>query len=107
MKRLLVVLTLGTLIATGLVRGGEGKKDSAALQGTWHATKDDKKIVLHFKGDKFTATIDENEKYKGTFKLDPSKKPKHIDMTVKEGDKFVNMTSLGIYELKGDKMKWC
>ncbi len=106
MKGLLVILTLGSLIATGLVRGGEGKKDTAALQGTWTATKGDKKIVLQFKGDKFTAAIDE-EKYKGTFKIDPSKKPRHIDMRVKEGEKFVNMTSLGIYELKGDTLKWC
>ena len=106
MKGLLVLLTLGTLMATGLVQGGEGKKDKAAMQGTWTATVKDKKFVLQFKGDKFTATIDDNEVYKGTFKIDPSQKPKHIDMTVKEGDKFVNMKSVGIYELKGDTLKW-
>jgi uncharacterized protein (TIGR03067 family) len=107
MKGLLAILSLGALLASGLVQGGESKKDLAALQGTWHATKGDKKIVLHFKGDKFTATIDEEGKFKGTFKIDPSKKPKHIDMTVKEGEKFANMTSVGIYELKGDTLKWC
>jgi uncharacterized protein (TIGR03067 family) len=107
MKGPLVVLTLGTLVITGLVQGGEGKKDKAALQGTWSATVKDKKFVLELKGDKFTATIDENEVYKGTFKIDPSQSPKHIDFTIKEGDKWVNQTSLGLYELKGDKLKWC
>lgn len=105
MKGLLVIFSLGMLIATGLVRGGDAKKDSAGLQGTWNATLGDKKVVVKFKGDKFHVTIDD-ENYKGTFKLDPTKKPKQINMTVKEGDKFVKMTSLGIYELKGNTLKW-
>ena len=107
MKGLLVAVSLGTILAGGLVRGGDSKKDKAALQGTWTATVKDKKFVLEFKGDKFTATIDENEVYKGTFKIDPSQKPKHIDFTIKEGDKWVNETSRGLYELKGNKLKWC
>jgi len=37
MKGLLVVLSVGTLLATGLVRGGDAKKDTAGLQGTWKA----------------------------------------------------------------------
>ena len=28
-------------------------------------------------------------------------------MTVKEGDKYVGMTALCIYEIKDDKLKWC
>jgi uncharacterized protein (TIGR03067 family) len=105
MKGLLVALSLGTLIATGFARGGDSKKDSVGLQGSWKATLGEKELVLRFKGDKFHVTIGD-ENYKGTFKLDPSKKPKHINMTVKEGDKFVKMTSLGIYELKGNTLKW-
>jgi uncharacterized protein (TIGR03067 family) len=105
MRGLLVVCCFGAFIATGLVQAGDAKKDSARLQGTWKASFEDKKLVLTIKGDQFTFTMGD-EKYQGTFKLDPSKKPKHIDMTVKKGDKFVNKTSVGIYELKGNTLKW-
>jgi uncharacterized protein (TIGR03067 family) len=45
---------------------------------------------------------------KGTFKLDPSKKPKAIDMTVTEGrrDEDKGKELLGIYELDKDGLKW-
>ncbi|HMF16726.1 MAG TPA: TIGR03067 domain-containing protein [Gemmataceae bacterium] len=105
MKDLLVLLSVGTFLATGLVRGGDAKKDTAGLQGTWKADLGEKKLVVTFKGNKFHVQIGD-ENYKGSFKIDPTKKPKHIDMTVKEGDKFVKMTSVGIYELKGDTLKW-
>lgn len=105
MRGLLVVCSLGAFIATGLVQAGDAKKDQARLQGTWKATFEDKKLVLTLKDNTFTFTMGD-EKYLGTFKIDPSKKPKHINMTVKKGDKFVDKTSLGIYELKGDTLKW-
>jgi len=105
MRGLLVVCSFGAFIATGLVQAGDAKKDQQGLQGTWKATFDDKKLLLTFKGDTFTFTMGD-DKYQGTFKVDPSKKPKHINMTVKKGDKFVDKTSLGIYELKGNTLKW-
>jgi uncharacterized protein (TIGR03067 family) len=40
-----------------------------------------------------------------TFKIDPAKKPKHIDKTVTISDKPV--TFPGIYELEGDTLKVC
>ena len=44
--------------------------------------------------------------YKGTFSIDPSKKPKTIDVKFREGPEKGN-TSLGIYELDGDDLKLC
>jgi uncharacterized protein (TIGR03067 family) len=105
MKGLLVVLSLGMFLATSLVQGGDAKKDRAGLQGRWEGSFEEQKLTLTIKGDNFTFTMGD-KKYQGTFKLDPSKKPKHIDMTVKKGEKFVDKTSLGIYELKGDTLKW-
>jgi len=106
MRGLLVFCSFGAFIATGLVQAGDAKKDQAGLQGTWKATFEDKKLVLTLKGNTFTFTMGD-ENYQGTFKIDPSKKPKHINMTVKKGDKFVDKTSLGIYELTGDTLKVC
>ncbi len=46
---------------------------------------------------------------KGTFKLDPTKKPKTIDMTVTEGRREQDQGKElhGIYELTKDGLKWC
>ncbi len=42
---------------------------------------------------------------KGTFKLDPSKKPKAMDLTLEKKGK--KETALFIYELDGDNLKLC
>jgi uncharacterized protein (TIGR03067 family) len=48
-----------------------------------------------------------DEIFKGTFKLDAAKKPKSIDMTVKEGKNYEGKTSLGIYKIEGNRFTWC
>lgn len=107
MRTRAIILTVGVFVIAGLSWGGDVDKARKALQGTWVAvTKDDKKIELTFKGDKFIGVIGD-ETYKGTYKIDPTKKPKTIDMTVKEGNKYQGDTSLGIYKVKGDKLTWC
>src|SRR5262245_17877078 len=101
---------------------GGGKKDLESLQGTWNIDtigwtgKDlpkeltkgykfvfagnkltwDAAIGMMSKGGKITA-IDGT--FPCDFKIDPSKKPKQIDITIhlKQGD----ATFLGIYEIKG------
>jgi uncharacterized protein (TIGR03067 family) len=44
-------------------------------------------------------------------KIDSSKKPKHMDLTIKEAEgeieKFKDQTALAIFELDGDTLKWC
>jgi uncharacterized protein (TIGR03067 family) len=57
-------------------------------------------LKMTFDGDKVSAkSMDETKD--GTFKVDPTKKPKEIDITV--GGK----ASKGIYELKDDTLKIC
>ena len=43
------------------------------------------------------------------FKIDPSKEPKEIDITLhlKQGERTVDKTVLGIYEIKGEALKLC
>ncbi|HEV2950200.1 MAG TPA: TIGR03067 domain-containing protein [Gemmataceae bacterium] len=92
------------------------KKELARFEGTWKIisleteqnklTEDAlKHIQLKLEGDKFT-TVDENRETRGTFKPDPSKKPKTIDMTMTDGP-LKGKTMLGIYELEGDTYKVC
>lgn len=104
----------------------DGKKDLESLAGTWNVDRQgwgdtsllkellkgyqfvfaggkltwDAAIGMMSKGGKISAI---EGAYTCDFKIDPSQKPKHIEITVhlKQGDR----TLLGIYEIKGDTLK--
>jgi uncharacterized protein (TIGR03067 family) len=60
------------------------------------------KTTLKFKGDELTPS--DNPKDVAKLKLDPSKKPAHLDLSpMNKSDKSM----LGIYELSGDDLKIC
>ncbi|MCI0380362.1 MAG: TIGR03067 domain-containing protein [Gemmataceae bacterium] len=115
MRTRLLFVAFALWLAGGIVlAGGDERKELKALQGAWKADKNGKTLVLTFKGKDFTVEMEGDGKQatvKGTVKIDASKDPKHIDMIVKEGtgegEKFAGKTSLGIFELKGDELKWC
>ena len=90
---------------------GKSKSDKQLLQGRWEAVSAEKggeklpdellkAIKLQVKGDKIIAEI-LGETKDVPFKIDPTKKPKTIDLTIDE--KVVK----GIYELKKDTLKVC
>jgi uncharacterized protein (TIGR03067 family) len=114
------------LLATclGLVRAGDDaqneaiKKDRKLYEGTWRvvslevdgnktADEDAQKIVVVNKADgSWTIQVDGKEVAKGTSTIDPTKKPKTIDLTTSEGD-AAGKTALGIYEIDKDSRKVC
>src|SRR5262245_9754138 len=113
----LCVFAIALLAAGGTALGGGDKDDLKKIQGTWKfvsqemdgkATPAEKlaKMTSTFKGDKWTVREDDTVLQAGTHKFDSSKKPGHIDAVVTEGEGKGNKM-LGIYELKGDKMKVC
>jgi uncharacterized protein (TIGR03067 family) len=94
----------------------ETKKEYARFEGTWQFVSvevDGKKVPeeaykdsrLVLKGNKFVA-MEGKETHRGTFKVDVSKKPRHLDITFTDGP-HKGDTLLGIYELKGDIYKVC
>jgi uncharacterized protein (TIGR03067 family) len=119
-----MVLSLVSLFAgVGLLAAADdakeaGKKDQEALKGTWtivSAERDGRKFTeAQLKG--VVGTFDEGKVsvqrqgqtiFEGTVKLDPTKKPKAIDVTqTSEGDNK-GKTFPGIYEIEGDMMKVC
>jgi uncharacterized protein (TIGR03067 family) len=63
-------------------------------------------MTVTFEGGKYTVKKGDEVIQVGTQKLDPSKSPKTIDVTVVEGlNKGAVM--LGIYEIRGDRLKVC
>src|SRR5262245_55392541 len=92
-------LGVGLLAATGAAGnpgGKAGKKDEDKVQGTWSVVsgeKEGKKVpegefkdfkVTFGAGGKLTASHDGKD-VEATYKLDPAKKPRQIDVTISEG----------------------
>jgi uncharacterized protein (TIGR03067 family) len=108
--RVLLALAAAALLLTGLAVAGDTKEDLKKLEGTWKGEFEGKKFEMKMEKDKFTVTFsfgDNDIVFKGKIKIDPSKKPKEIDLTVEEGKDFQGKTSQGIYEVDGDSLKWC
>ncbi len=93
------------------------KSDLAQLQGDWamlsanrdgtalpdEMVKNSKRVC---KGDETTVVVGGQLLMKAKFSLDPTKKPKRIDYRITSGAN-AGKTQLGIYELDGDKVKFC
>lgn len=88
----------------------------AAIEGTWVPSAAElggkkfpdevrKTIKLEIKGDQYTATVGADPD-RGTCKLNPSAKPKTIDITGTEGPNK-GKTILAIYERNGDTLRIC
>jgi uncharacterized protein (TIGR03067 family) len=98
----------GLLLVSAASGGGDAKGELDKFKGMWVGETDGKKVELKLTATDFDITFDGTLNFKGTFKIDPSKKPKQVDMTVKEGGMgFDGKTALGVYELDGDTLKWC
>ena len=95
----------------------ELEKEARKFQGTWtfesSVTGSEelpadqlKMLVVIFEGDKHTVKKGDDVFQVGTQKLDPSKSPKTIDVTMAEGPNK-GTVMLGIYEIDGDTLKVC
>jgi uncharacterized protein (TIGR03067 family) len=111
MKRVLLVVALGLLLGA---EAPDAKKDRDQLQGDWTLASGErdgqplpedlvKSLKRTIKGDTFVVSRDDQALAKGTFTLDPSQKPKAIDIKPEGATQPVR----GIYELDGDTFKLC
>jgi len=112
-----------TFLAIGLfVFASQAKADDKAdkekFQGEWSLVtleengesqkiteESDHYIKLKIEGDKFMVGL-KNGDHDATFAVDPSKKPKTIDVTLKGGDQDGKVMK-GFYELDCDTLKNC
>jgi uncharacterized protein (TIGR03067 family) len=117
----LSIVAVASLVMGGTLLGGGGNQASdnelKKIQGTWQFISQEMdgkpmpaeqvaKLKITFTGDKWSVREDGRVIQAGTHKFDPTKKPAQVDapVTVGEGK---GSTMLGIYELKGDRMKVC
>src|SRR5262245_39498696 len=106
-----VSLFLVVLMATN-VSGQDVKKELDQLQGEWMMLSreangkpsDNTNWKLTIKGDQWTVTRPDGDvaAVQAKIKLDPSKKPREIDLISKGG-----RSMSGIYKLEGDTLTFC
>jgi uncharacterized protein (TIGR03067 family) len=122
--RFSLVALLCTVVITAF--GGPGaraddkadvEKELKKFQGTWSFESGEaggkelpaaelKELILIFEGNKFTVKKGDQVIQIGTEKIDPSKSPKTVDVTITEGPEK-GAVMLGIYEIDGDTLKVC
>ena len=96
---------------------GAVTNDLARIQGTWtmvSGERDGQGFPAEYlsnservvKGDETTVTVRGQLFMKAKFTLDPFKNPKTIDYAINDGP-YAGQKMFGIYELDGDKLKFC
>ena len=116
MKNAAVVLVVGLLIGADDPDADTIKKEMAKFQGTWRFVSMQvegmnyrdthvSKLTLVLKGDQWTFSDGKKSAAKLTFELDPTKKPKTIDLVDMDVDKKRYIR--GIYSLEGDILTVC
>jgi uncharacterized protein (TIGR03067 family) len=124
MKTLCVLILVagGVMAADNPAREDTSKGDLDKLHGTWltvSLVNDGKTLVdvknppkegpmtkLVYDGTKWMVKVGDKTIATGVFKIDSTKKLKEIDIMDESGTKN-DKTKLGIYEIDGDKYKFC
>jgi len=113
-----VVGFLQEVFAAALAQGDNAaRRERAGLQGAWNMNsgeRDGQSFPSEYltnservvKDDETTVTVAGQLFMKAKFSLDPSKNPKTIDYSI-NGGPYAGLKMLGIYELDGDKVKFC
>ena len=89
-----------------------GDKTVKALQGTWVVTTMNgqeapagaPELSITFTGDKYHQTLGGQVNERGSYKVDASKKPMTIELTITEGQD-AGKTQLGVFDITGDTLR--
>jgi uncharacterized protein (TIGR03067 family) len=117
---LALAAVLGLTLAAGAADDDAVKKEVEKFQGSWSAVSLEQdgqrapaqaltSVKLIFKGDEYIQKMGDRIVERGTQKLDPTKKPKWMDVTVAESaqEDTKGKVQLCIYELEGDTLRIC
>jgi uncharacterized protein (TIGR03067 family) len=118
MRRILLLASIGLLLAADAPQDVASKKDLEKMQGDWVTVSyirdgeklpDDEAQALFrtVKGNEYTVSRFDKVLGGGTFTLDATKKPKTIDSLPRARPGAKATPLLGIYEFDGEKMRTC
>jgi uncharacterized protein (TIGR03067 family) len=114
MKMLGLMAALCLVLNAGATSGDDAKSDLATLKGTWVRELDGKTFILLFNGENYALINEftpERATATGTVTIDPTKKPRRIDIKVADGTgtgaKHKGKTARCIYQLDGDTLRFC
>jgi uncharacterized protein (TIGR03067 family) len=105
--------------SAGTVTAHAQPGEAASLEGSWLAVseklsggetgEDFSRHRIIFNGSRFTVKNGEKVLMSGTWKADADSKPATLDLTVTEGggDEHKGETARGVFEVAGDKLRWC
>lgn len=110
--RRLALLPLVLILIAAPARGDDPKADDKAIQGTWEVAEAElagkmlplKDVTLTLDNGKYTLKAESEDK--GTYTMNPTKKPKEMDIKGTDGPNK-GKTFLAIYELTEDTLKVC
>jgi uncharacterized protein (TIGR03067 family) len=84
------------------------RRDQERLQGAWAFVSGRRQAQLLIAGGRYTIRFHNGDIYMGSFALDPTHKPRAMDLVIEEGpERFRGKTALAIYEFDGDHLIWC
>jgi uncharacterized protein (TIGR03067 family) len=114
--RSILIVAVAAVLPIAALPGEKGDADLKKLQGTWRIMRGEDQgkpvppeklqgnLVVIEKQTMIANDKDHKKVYVMTFKLDASRTPKALDMTITEG-KDKGKTAKGIYALEGDDLK--
>src|SRR5262249_35077309 len=84
------------------------RRDSDRLQGAWFFVSGHREAQLLIAGEHFTMRFKSGDIYVGTFSVDPTHKPRAMDMVGHGGpERHRGKTFRAIYEFDGEPLIWC
>jgi uncharacterized protein (TIGR03067 family) len=90
------------------VREDAARKDRERLQGVWSFVSGRREAELLISGDHFTMRFRTGDVYVGRYTVDPTHKPRAMDLLIEEGPEgYRGKTARAIYELDSDYLLWC
>ncbi len=89
------------------IREEAARRDLERLQGSWIYLSGPREAQLLISGQHFTMRFRSGDIYVGTFTLDPTNRPRAMDLHIHEGpEPHRGKTALAIYEFDGHHLIW-
>jgi uncharacterized protein (TIGR03067 family) len=89
------------------IREEAAREDLARLQGAWGFVAGRREAHITVSGDVFEMTFRTGEVYRGTLTLDPTCRPREMDLRIEGGpDGHAGKDALAIYQFDGDHLIW-